>query len=125
MAVTAAVMEAAKGAAATAAEVMEGVRVEVEMEEAEMDRVGKAVVVTGVEVMGEVEMEEAVVKAEETAEEMVVDVEVATGVEARAGAVRAVEVTVVAATEVEMVAVVTAEEVMARMQESKRGSLLG
>ena len=36
-----------------------------------------------------------------------------------------VEVTVVAATEVEMVAVVTAEEVMARMQESKRGSLQG
>ena len=66
-----------------------------------------------------------VVKAEEMVEEMVVDVEVATGVEAKAGAVRAVEVTVVAATEVAMVAVVTAEEVMARMQESKRGSLQG
>ena len=71
------------------------------------------------------ESAEAMAEAEETAEEMVVDVEVATGVGARAGAVRAVEVTVVAATEVEMVAVVTAEEVMARMQESKRGSLLG
>ena len=45
--------------------------------------------------------------------------------EAKGAAVRAVEVTVVAATEVEMVAVVTAEEVMARMQESKRGSLQG
>ena len=32
---------------------------------------------------------------------------------------------VAAATEVEMLAVVTAEEVMARMQESKRGSLQG
>ena len=51
--------------------------------------------------------------------------------EARAAAVREVEVTVVAEMEVvareevAMVAVVTAEEVMARMQESKRGSLLG
>ena len=124
MAVTAAVMEEVKGAAATAAEVMEVVMVEVEMEEAEMEGVGKAEVVTGVEAMVAVGTV-AVEKAEETAEEMVVDVEVATGVEARAGAVRAVEVTVVAATEVEMVAVVTAEEVMARMQESKRGSLLG
>ena len=124
MAVTAAVMEEVKGAAATAAEVMEVVMVEVEMEEAEMEGVGKAEVVTGVEAMVAVGTV-AVEKAEETAEEMVVDVEVATGVEARAGAVRAVEVTVVAATEVEMVAVVTAEEVMARMQESKRGSLQG
>ena len=124
MAVTAAVMEEAKGAAATAAEVMEVVMVEGEMEEAEMEGVGKAEVVTGVEAMVAVGTV-AVEKAEETAEEMVVDVEVATGVEARAGAVRAVEVTVVAATEVEMVAVVTAEEVMARMQESKRGSLQG
>ena len=40
-------------------------------------------------------------------------------------AVWAVVVREVAATEVAMVAVVTAEEVMARMQESKRGSLLG
>ena len=124
MAVTAAVMEEVKGAAATAAEVMEVVMVEVEMEEAEMEGVGKAEVVTGVEAMVAVGTV-AVEKAEEMAEEMVVDVEVATGVEARAGAVRAVEVTVVAATEVEMVAVVTAEEVMARMQESKRGSLQG
>ena len=124
MAVTAAVMEEVKGAAATAAEVMEVVMVEVEMEEAEMEGVGKAEVVTGVEAMVAVGTV-AVEKAEETAEEMVVDVEVATGVEAKAGAVRAVEVTVVAATEVEMVAVVTAEEVMARMQESKRGSLQG
>ena len=121
---TAAVMEEVKGAAATAAEVMEVVMVEVEMEEAEMEGVGKAEVVTGVEAMVAVGTV-AVEKAEETAEEMVVDVEVATGVEARAGAVRAVEVTVVAATEVEMVAVVTAEEVMARMQESKHGSLQG
>ena len=51
--------------------------------------------------------------------------------EARAAAVREVEVTVVAEMEVvareevAMVAVVTAEEVMARMQESKRGSLQG
>ena len=50
------------------------------------------------------------------------EVKVAAG---RAWAVRAVEVREVAATEVEMVAVVTAEEVMARMQESKRGSLQG
>ena len=48
-----------------------------------------------------------------------------------AAAVREVEVTVVVEMEVEareevvMVAVVTAEEVMARMQESKRGSLQG
>ena len=124
MAVTAAVMEEVKGAAATAAEVMEVVMVEVEMEEAEMEGVGKAEVVTGVEAMVAVGTV-GVVKAEETVEEMVVDVEVATGVEAKAGAVRAVEVTVVAATEVAMVAVVTAEEVMARMQESKRGSLQG
>ena len=124
MAGTAAVMAEAKVAAATAAEVMEVVRGEVEMEEAEMEGVGKVEVVTGVEVMvaaGTV----AVVKAEETAEEMVVDVEVATGVVARAGAGREVVARVVAATEVAMVAVVTAEEVMARMQESKRGSLLG
>ena len=67
----------------------------------------------------------AEVKAEETAEEMVVDVEVATGAVARAGAGREVVARVVVATEVAMVAVVTAEEVMARMQESKRGSLQG
>jgi len=64
-------------------------------------------------------------KAEETAEGMEVDVEVATGVVARAGAGREVVAREVAATEVAMVAVVTAEEVMARMQESKRGSLQG
>ena len=71
MAVTAAVMEEAKGAAATAAEVMEVVMVEVEMEEAEMEGVGKAEVVTGVEAMVAVGTV-AVEKAEETAEEMVV-----------------------------------------------------
>ena len=55
MAVTAAVMEEVKGAAATAAEVMEVVMVEVEMEEAEMEGVGKAEVVTGVEAWAVVE----------------------------------------------------------------------
>ena len=67
----------------------------------------------------------AAVKAEETAEGMVVGVEVATGVVAREVAVMEVVAREVAATEVAMVAVVTAEEVMARMQESKRGSLQG
>ena len=118
-------MAAGKAVAMVAAATEVEARVVV-MEGAEMGGVERVEVLVAATVVARVAVGTvAVEKAEETAEEMVVDVEVATGVEARAGAVRAVEVTVVAATEVEMVAVVTAEEVMARMQESKRGSLQG